>query len=485
VQRKHNPLLTQNKSDDELLVEETDIHTSGVLASTVQRKHNPLLTQNKSDDELVVEETDIHTSGVLASTTQRKFNPLIGQDIPLMEQDILLEESYIQNAGDLLPHSTQRKFNPLIGQDIPLMEQDILLEESYIQNAGDLLPHSTQRKFNPLIGQDIPLMEQDILLEESYIQNAGDLLLHSTQRKFNPFIIISDESLLKEQTSILFTNVRDEQHLLEWIAHHQNIGFTHIHIFDHLSKIPVKSMVQHIPNVTVERKDIQLTEGVKLKDYFMRIAIQDISIPNQFDWMLYLDADEFLVLPKHANVHNFINSYENADQIGINWLLFGSNNKNTLTHGTLMENFTRCDVMLNHHVKSFVRPSQVIKPVNPHAYQINNPRQSIDIKKRIVNKKVPYFVYWGKTSIPDVTLADAYIAHYIYQDYHTYIERKCILPRDDTGEMREVLTEEQVHTKHNTIENRVPFELYNEKNKERMEYWEKCKDNQPIKTNST
>lgn len=53
-----------------------------------------------------------------------------------------------------------------------------------------------------------------------------------------------------------------------------------------------------------------------------------IAVTKKYDWMLYLDSDEFLILNKHNKVRNFLNMYNNYDQVGINWLMFGSNNLN-------------------------------------------------------------------------------------------------------------------------------------------------------------
>jgi len=39
--------------------------------------------------------------------------------------------------------------------------------------------------------------------------------------------------------TILFTNARDESNILEWTVHHLNLGFDHIHIFDHISVVPM------------------------------------------------------------------------------------------------------------------------------------------------------------------------------------------------------------------------------------------------------
>lgn len=34
---------------------------------------------------------------------------------------------------------------------------------------------------------------------------------------------------------LLCTNARDEENILEWVVHHINLKFSHIHIIDHKS----------------------------------------------------------------------------------------------------------------------------------------------------------------------------------------------------------------------------------------------------------
>jgi len=434
--------------------------------------------------------TERHTNSIFMQSVKNSFD----NDTPQIEHILDLYQPRREHSSALkLNVEVNHHMNELIQDN----KSDYFLHKNYLRAQIPLVQNSIisddviQSEIKPTLTENvlvatkhrgqIPWVVQNSIISDDVIQSEikksliDDTITVIKHRIQNP-LTTTQEKNMNSCTCILFTNVRDEEHLLEWIAHHKNIGFTHIHIFDHLSKIPVKTRVEHIPNVTIERQDIELTEGVKLKEYFMNIAIHKIAKPNNFSWMLYLDADEFLVLPKYKNVRDFMNAYDDADQIAINWLLFGSNHKDIFENGTLLENFTKCDVRLNQHVKSFVRPIKVIKPINPHAYKINNSQRSVDIKKRKVNKEVPYFVYWGKHMFPDVTIADAYIAHYMYQDYNTYIERKCNLPRDDTGEMREVLTKEYVHSQHNIIENRVPLELYNKHNKELMEHWNIVKE---------
>ena len=161
----------------------------------------------------------------------------------------------------------------------------------------------------------------------------------------------------------LFCNARDEKNIKEWAAHHLLIGFDFIIIFDHKSKIPLTNIFSNFDKrVSIIR--IELNEG-NIKQTLMNNAI-NIAKKWDLDWFIYLDADEFLILNKlFKGVKHFLNTYSGAHSIGINWLMFGSNNLLEEPSGLILENYTKSSLLLDQHVKSFVRPQEVIKSDNP------------------------------------------------------------------------------------------------------------------------
>ena len=105
---------------------------------------------------------------------------------------------------------------------------------------------------------------------------------------------------------ILFCNARDEQHILEWIVHHLNLGFDHIYIFDHLSKIPISEIIKKTnisKFVTVSRIEDEILLKYKLVEKSYKIA------KFIYDWMIYLDCDEFLYFKNDNNIETFLNNY--------------------------------------------------------------------------------------------------------------------------------------------------------------------------------
>jgi hypothetical protein len=94
----------------------------------------------------------------------------------------------------------------------------------------------------------------------------------------------------------LFTNARDEPNIAEWVAHHLLLGFDRIHIFDHKSVTPISQKIWTNFNnrVTVERVE-NIDGGIKLN---LITRAVNIATNRRASWMLYLDADEFMVINK-------------------------------------------------------------------------------------------------------------------------------------------------------------------------------------------
>ena len=249
--------------------------------------------------------------------------------------------------------------------------------------------------------------------------------------------------------TILFTNARDEKNIREWVAHHLIIGFDLIYIFDHKSIKPLSQELNNLKKVIVERCEID--GPIKMQ---LMLKASKIATVAGADWMLYLDADEYLILNTFHSVKNMLQYYLFADSIAINWLMFGTNfHKKEPTHGLLIENYTKSDLKLNKHVKTFVRPSQVLNAITPHFFVIADPLRMISINM----KEMRHSKSFNEWNI-EYDKCAAFIAHYVYQSEESYINRKIKLPRDDNSQFRQIETD--IHEKHNLVENLLVKDKY-------------------------
>lgn len=252
--------------------------------------------------------------------------------------------------------------------------------------------------------------------------------------------------------TILFTNARDEKNIKEWAAHHLLLGFDNIIIFDHKSKIPIHHILYNFDErIQVFKCKMQPPIKINCMKYAVNLAIK-----LKVDWMLYLDADEFLCLNKWCGVKHMLSYFSYFDSVAINWLMFGSNYLKNDPKGLLLENYTMSDKLINKHVKTFVRPNKVINIANPHFYIISNSLKMGNVfYKRM---ELPYFFNDYKLPYSETP---AYIAHYVYQSEETYTKRKLLLPTDDTNTMRQ--KEKDIHKNHNETINETLKNNYAEK----------------------
>ena len=256
-------------------------------------------------------------------------------------------------------------------------------------------------------------------------------------------------------STILFTNARDEPNIAEWVAHHLLLGFNKIVIFDHLSKIPISTSIGTNFNGKLTIIPIQGSGNIKIK--LMNDAL-DIATRENHSWMLYLDADEYINLNRFNNIKDFLEYFKEADSIGINWLMFGSSNHVSQPKGLLTENFTRSDFTLNMHVKSFVRPTSAVRSVNPHYFIVANTNRCYSGN----GTKMPMGPF-NKQHIP-FTTAPIYIAHYYIQSEEEHLRRKIRMLDDGTVGKNTLIPE--VHITYNNVVNEQLKNKYSQKIKD-------------------
>jgi hypothetical protein len=251
----------------------------------------------------------------------------------------------------------------------------------------------------------------------------------------------------------LFTNARDEKHIREWAAHHLLIGFDYIIIFDHNSIIPLSDVFLNFDKrVTIIRYNTPpKCDGVK--SILMNKAIH-IARKLNVDWFIYLDADEFIILNNNLRgVKALLTMYHFADSLGINWLMFGSNNLIKDPDDLILNSYTKSELNLDKHVKTFVRPFKALNSINAHFYNITNPKNMHGVDKALDQNREPFC--FNSTNL-NYTQVPAYIAHHLYQSEESFYKRKIIKERDDNGELRAPLSYDVIHSLHNHTENLYP-----------------------------
>lgn len=137
--------------------------------------------------------------------------------------------------------------------------------------------------------------------------------------------------------------MRDEgPFLLEWVAYHRAIGFTDIIVCtndcvdgspDLLDRLQALGSVVHIPHHVGPGEKPQLAAYARAEDYLPELRP---------DWVMVLDADEFLNIHVGAGrVDDLVAAVPDATAFLVNWRIFGSAGQPHWEPGFVTERFTR------------------------------------------------------------------------------------------------------------------------------------------------
>jgi len=120
---------------------------------------------------------------------------------------------------------------------------------------------------------------------------------------------------------------RDEEAFLdEWLIYHREIlKFTRFIIYDDGPRQSLERfLLPHAEYVTVipwyERHRSLNGRNRQTKAYVDSL----LRMRSGTDWVLYLDIDEFLVLPENADIAQFLQRFVMASAVSFNWRIFGN-----------------------------------------------------------------------------------------------------------------------------------------------------------------
>lgn len=145
---------------------------------------------------------------------------------------------------------------------------------------------------------------------------------------------------------------KNEDHYIdEWVDYHLSLGFDQITVYE---------------NDWTCRND----KVIRIQwpgEAMQKSAYADFIKNNRdFDWVAFLDVDEFLVLKKHGSIKDFISCYSQYPAIAINWVLFGDSGLNFTGDYRVMDRFTKRQRGVNAHIKSIVNLKYDVWMESPH-----------------------------------------------------------------------------------------------------------------------
>jgi len=137
---------------------------------------------------------------------------------------------------------------------------------------------------------------------------------------------------------------KNEDHYLdEWIDYHKKLGFDEFFIYQNDWKAKVKHPSAQYLSIDGNNQQ------VKSYNNFLD------ENRHKFDWVAFLDVDEFIVLKKHRDINEFLKDYEDLPAVGLNWCLFGDNGlSGKVVDYSSIRRFTKRRIHVDRHIKSIL-----------------------------------------------------------------------------------------------------------------------------------
>lgn len=193
------------------------------------------------------------------------------------------------------------------------------------------------------------------------------------------------------RTAVCAIMRNEGRYLQEWVAYHLAVGFDALIIYDNGStdntvdelkrlgeRAPITALSWPTPGALPEAGFDQLYaiidggQAPQIEDWIaIRLMSPQITAYNHalrtfgadFDWVLFIDADEFFVPLRDADAKSFLHRFHDNEFVGavaVNEKYFGSAGAQTFEDRLVIERFPRCALpgFDGHlHVKSFIRPA--------------------------------------------------------------------------------------------------------------------------------
>lgn len=214
----------------------------------------------------------------------------------------------------------------------------------------------------------------------------------------------------------------EAEYLDEWLCFHIIQGVTHFYLFDNGSTDNTRKLLE--PYIKKGFVTLFTFPGLAMQLSAYATALNFYK--HSTEWLAFLDCDEFLFNEKGL-VTETLDSFKHAEQVLVQWEMFGSSGKLKKEEGLVISRFTRRAKDTNPHVKAIVRPQYVSIGKDPHAFAAEKSK-TINVLGKAID---PVPLHLRPVTTPTLRLA-----HYFTKSKEEFAA-KVARGRADTGTMRD------------------------------------------------
>lgn len=257
----------------------------------------------------------------------------------------------------------------------------------------------------------------------------------------------------------------ENEYIIDFVNYYRQIGVDKIYIYDNndTDYEPLYNRIKDfVDDNFVEIIDVRNGKNLQLPAYVHCWH----NHRNEFDWMMFVDCDEYLFLKQDKNIKDYLSRdiFHDYDMIHINWVMMDDGGLIKSNGRPLMERcypsskaklFDERKFSVNYHIKSIIKcHNEKVGDLcfwNPHS-PTNDGIRCCDDSGKEVDSKMP-FVY-------KITNEFAYFKHFHTKTIDEWIHNK--IPK---GYADHQMSEEEIKTK-----KLKDFFSMNEITKEKEEY---------------
>lgn len=223
----------------------------------------------------------------------------------------------------------------------------------------------------------------------------------------------------------------EDDYLNEWIVYHLNLGIDKIFLIDNneINNNNQKDICELYKSVYyIDYR------GKKMFNYISGDASIQMSLyenvynkyTNDYDWILFLDVDEFLTLEHHNNINDYLSQemFNDASLILLNWKCYGDNDKILYEDEPVVTRFTKPYTNLTKYSQNFPE-NEIVKPIlRSKIDNIKHKVHNVYLNNGIVKDSNGNICFndWRKP----ITHNNAYIRHYETKSTQEYIKRRIL-----------------------------------------------------------
>lgn len=222
-------------------------------------------------------------------------------------------------------------------------------------------------------------------------------------------------SLLSDKSNsiCLVAILKDEEKFLdEWLIYHQLIGVDHFFLYDDNQTLPLKDfLTPHSGYVTVINWRESNAGYIREKSQIRAYNDACKKHIKGYEWVVFLDADEFVVLKEHVSLSEFLKGFNDASSVSLNWHLFGHNGFYEDPERLITTSINRRRLNPSLEVKTITRVEAIDSIVSAHFCNLKSGFR-VDANNKIFLEEL----YAGKTDV-------AHINHYYCRSFNRWMKR--------------------------------------------------------------